>query len=181
MTSGRCFAKSFCPPQDFVLTALHVDLHQLWRRYAGANKVIEPDRRYVYYFTAPQYGAFSISLHAALRLRGCTTTKPDSIDRGARPYSGVYHAQATLQPIPRTVFLQTHDVFGVTVESYNKTQVTNKQSCPKRHSAHVSADVIDNVTLANHSLNRILHFGFMLPSPDERLSGKMEMHPHSRG
>ena len=147
----------------------------------GADNVVQRDCPYVYYFAAPQYGTFSISLHAALRLRGCATTKPASIDRGARPYSGVHHDQATLQPIPRTVFLQTRDVFGVTIESYNKAQVTNEQSCPKRHSAHMGADVIDNVTLANHSLNRILHFGFMLSPPDERLSGKVEMHPHSHG
>src|ERR1700722_19519071 len=93
----------------------------------------------------------------------------------------MHHPQATLQPIPRTVFPQAGDIFGVTLESYNKTQVTNEQSCPKRHSAHMSADVIDNVTLSNRSLNRILHFGFMLAPPDERLSRKIEMHPHSGG
>ena len=97
--------KLVSPEQDFVLTTLHVNLHQLWRRFTGGNKVVEPDRRYVDYFTTPQYGAISVSLHDALRPRGCATTKPNSIDGGTRPYSGVNHSQAILQPIPRTVFL----------------------------------------------------------------------------
>jgi hypothetical protein len=151
----------------------------LWRRLTGGNKVVEPEGRYVYYFTARQYRAFSISLHAALRSRGCATTKPDAIDRGARPYGGVYHSQAILKPIPRTVFSQTSDILRVTVESYNEAQVAHKQSCPESHSPHMSPDVIDNRTRPNDRQNRILHLGFMLPTPNERFSGKAEPHPHS--
>jgi hypothetical protein len=113
--------KKLVPPaQDFVLTTLHVDLHQLWRRFTGGNKVVERDHRYVDYFTSPEYRAFSIGFHAALRSCGCATAKPDSIDRGMRPYSSVHHPQTVLQRIPGTVFSQTRDVFGVTIESYNQ-------------------------------------------------------------
>ncbi len=120
--------KLLCPAQNFVLAALHVNLYQLWRRYSGANKVVEPDCGYFDYFAARQYGTVSVSLHAALRSRGCATTKPDSIDCDTRPYSGVYHAHAILQPVPRTMFLQTRDVFGVAIESYNQALVAHQQS-----------------------------------------------------
>jgi hypothetical protein len=112
--------KLFTPAQDFVLTTLHIDLYQVWGRYSGANKVVEADCRYVDYLTTPQYGAISVSLHSALRPHGCATAKPDSIDRGMRPYSSVHHPQTVLQRIPGTVFSQTRDVFGVTIESYNQ-------------------------------------------------------------
>ena len=167
--------------QDFILTALHVDFHQLRRGYTRANKVVAADYRYVYYFTAPQYGAVSVSLHPALRPRGCATTKANSIDRGTRPYRGVNHSRAILQPIPRTVFLQPRDVLGVTIESYNQAQVAHKHSCPASHRPHMSPDVIDNRTRPNLCQNRILHLGFVLSAPKERFSRKAEVHPHSLG
>jgi hypothetical protein len=34
--------------QDFVLSALHVDFHQLWRWVTRGNKVVERDCRHVY-------------------------------------------------------------------------------------------------------------------------------------
>ena len=141
-------------------------------RYSGANEVVEADCRYVDYFTTPQYGAISVSLHDALRPRGCATTKPNSIDGGTRPYSGVNHSQAILQPIPRTVFLQPRDVFGVTIESYNQAQVAHKQRCPESHRPQMSPDVIDNRTRPNISQNRILHLGFVLSTPKEGFSRK---------
>jgi hypothetical protein len=96
--------KLFSPAQDFVLTTLHVNLQQLWRAFTGCNKVVERDCWYIYDFTARQYGAVSIRLDTALRPRRRAPTKPDSIGSTARPYSGVHHSQAILQPVLRTVF-----------------------------------------------------------------------------
>jgi hypothetical protein len=42
----------------------------------------------------------------------------------------MHHSQAILQPIPRSVFLQTRDAFGVAIESYNQAQVAHQLSCP---------------------------------------------------
>ena len=88
----------------------------MWRRLTGGNKVVEPDRRYVYDWTASQDGAVSISFHATLRFHGCATAKGNSITRGARPYSDVHYSQAISQPIPRSMVPQTRDVFGITIE-----------------------------------------------------------------
>jgi hypothetical protein len=143
--------KQLCPPkQDFVPT-LHVDLDQSRRSFTGGNKVVEPDCRYVDDLTARQYGAVSIGFHAALRSHGCTTAKRNSLNRSTRPYSGIHHAQAISQPIPHSMLSQTRDVFGVTIESHNTTQVAYKQSCPESHSPHMSTNVIDNRARANHS------------------------------
>jgi len=84
------------PTQDFILATFHVNLQQLWRGFTGGDKVVERDCRYVYDFTAPQYGAVSISLDTALRPRRRAPTKPDSIGSGTRPYSSVHHPQAIL-------------------------------------------------------------------------------------
>jgi hypothetical protein len=74
---------------------------------------------------------------------------------------------------------QTRDVFGITIESYNTAQVAHKQSSPESHGPYMSANVIDNSTGPNHSQNRILNFGFMLSTPNERFRWKTELHPHS--
>jgi hypothetical protein len=63
----------------------------------------------------------------------------------------MHYAQAISQPIPRSMLSQTRDVFGVTIESYNMTQVAYKPSCPESHSPQMGANVIDNGARPNHS------------------------------
>jgi hypothetical protein len=86
--------KLFAPAQDFVFTTLHVDLYQSRRRFISGDKIVERDCRYVYDFTAPQYGWFPSA--STPRPRRLAPTKPDSIGSGTRPYSSVHHSQAIL-------------------------------------------------------------------------------------
>jgi hypothetical protein len=167
--------------EDFVLTALHVYLNQLRRKPPGCDEVIQRDCRNIYGFARRQYWAVSVGFNATLGPDCCAATKGNPIAGGTRPYSSMYHLKVILQSVPRTVAPQALNIFGVSIKSDNTARVAHKQGSAQSHGSHVRANIIDNSTRPNGGQNCILHFGFMLSTPEAYFSGNTDLNPHSLG
>jgi hypothetical protein len=63
----------------------------------------------------------------------------------------MYHLKAVLQPVPRTIVPQTHDVFGIAVKSYNAAQLSHKTCGPKSNAPEMGANVVNNGSRLNRN------------------------------
>jgi hypothetical protein len=173
--------KSCGASEDFVLTTLHVYLDHLRRRSPGCDEVVQCDCRNIYDFTLCQHGTVPVGFNATLGPGCCAATKGESIAGGTRPYSGMHDLKATVQSVPHSIVPQAFDILGISFKSHNLTQFAYKLGGAESHGAHVGANVIDNGTGPNPSQNCILHFGFVLSTPEARFSGNTNLHPQSLG